>query len=235
MIDVNLLKKSGIYSANKNDFSDIDDLEKKIEDREGNSTEVESFDNDAKNNDNKKNKKSKKTSLKILTLLLMLFIAGGYYFYYHHFQDNHEIEASHIEELILYSLNNEDISIESIRFDSSNIEFNFKISPTSFKKYKSEIGEYVNKMNSSNCLNFILSKNLFTIKSLDNIVVVNDKFDEFKPIQSFKSYDILDIDKNNLKMVIDSIFSINNAGLIDFNIVPSRDLSYSRYNILLSK
>ena len=36
MIDVNLLKKSGIYSANKNDFSDIDDLEKKIEDRDGN-------------------------------------------------------------------------------------------------------------------------------------------------------------------------------------------------------
>ena len=235
MIDVNLLKKSGIYSANKNDFSDVDDLDKKIEDREENSTEVESFNNDSKINDNKKNKKSKKTSLKILTLLLMVFIAGGYYFYYHHFQTNHEIEASHIEQLIFYSIDNEDISIESIRLDNAKIEFNFKISPVSFQKYKTEIAEYVNKMNSSKCFNFTLSKHLLTIKSLDNVVVVNDKFDESKLIQSFKSYDIVDIDANNLKMVVDSIFSINNANLIDFNIVPSRDLSYSRYNILLSK
>ena len=234
MIDVNLLKKSGIYSANKNDFSDIDDLGKKIEDREGNSAEAESFDIDSNNNDNKKNKKSKKTSLKILSLL-MLFIACGYYFYYHHFQNNHEIEASYIEELIFYSLDNEDISIESISLDNQNIEFIFKVSPVSFKKYKTEIGEYVNRMNSSNCFNFILSKHLFTIKSLHNVIVVNDKFDESKPIQDFKSHEIVDIDTNNLKMVIDSIFSINNASLIDFNIVPSRDLSYSQYNILLSK
>ena len=83
MIDVNLLKKSGIYSANKNDFSDIDDLEKRLKIGK----EILQKQNPLTMTPRItiiKNKKSKKISLKILTLLLMLFIASGYYFYYHH-------------------------------------------------------------------------------------------------------------------------------------------------------
>tara|TARA_Y100000768_G_scaffold381297_1_gene359745 strand:- start:2146 stop:2865 length:720 start_codon:yes stop_codon:yes gene_type:complete len=239
MIDVNLLKKRGIFnSTNKDDFSVTDnDLDKMVDDKIEGSKTTEVMDDDFESNYNKRSNKTKSTKSQKLAiiLLLLLIVSGGYYYFQFYMPTSHQISSSHIKELIFYTLDNEEISIESIKFNNNNLEFNLKISPTSFNEYKVKIGQYFDKMKSSSYFDYILSNQLLTIKSSDNVTIINDKFNQSISVQEFKPAAIIDIDKDRLKKAVDSIFNINNANLIDFNISPSRDLSYSLYNILLSK
>ena len=238
MIDVNLLKKKGIYSSNKDDFSAIDnDLDKMVEDKIESSKVDEVIDDNFESNYNKRSNKAKKSNSRklIIILLFLLTISGGYYYLQFYMPTSYQIGSSHIKELIFYTLDNEEILIENIKFNNNNLEFILKISPASFNEYKVKIGKYFDKMSSSAHFNYMLSNQLLTIKSSDKITIVNDKFSQKTSIQELKSASIINIDKDGLKKAVDSIFNINNASLIDFNISPSSDLSYSLYNILLSE
>ena len=238
MIDINLLKKRGVYSNNKDDFSAIDNnFDKMVDDKIESSKVDEVIDDNFESNYNKRSNKANKSNSRklIIILLFLLTISAGYYYFQFYMPTSYQIGSSHIKELIFYTLDNEDISIENIKFNNNNLEFILKISPTSFNEYKVKIGKYFDKMNSSAHFNYMLSNQLLTIKSSDKITIVNDKFSQTTSIQELKSAAIINIDKDGLKKAVDSIFNINNASLIDFNISPSSDLSYSLYNILLSE
>ncbi|MAX13067.1 MAG: hypothetical protein CMG11_03265 [Candidatus Marinimicrobia bacterium] len=238
MIDINLLKKRGVYSNNKDDFSAIDNnFDKMVDDKIESSKVDEVIDDNFESNYNKRSNKANKSNSRklIIILLFLLTISAGYYYFQFYMPTSHQIGSSHIKELIFYTLDNEDISIENIEFNNNNLEFILKISPASFNEHKVKIGKYFDKMNSSAHFNYMLSNQLLTIKSSDKITIVNDKFSQTTSIQELKSASIIDIDKDGIKKAVDSIFNINNASLIDFNISPSSDLSYSFYNILLSE
>ena len=238
MIDINLLKRKGVYSNNRDDFSAIDNnFDKMVDDKIESSKVDEVIDDNFESNYNKRSNKANKSNSRklIIILLFLLTISAGYYYFQFYMPTSYQIGSSHIKELIFYTLDNEDISIENIEFNNNNLEFILKISPASFNEYKVKIGKYFDKMNASAHFNYMLSNQLLSIKSSDKITIVNDKFNQMTSIQELKSASISDIDKDGLKKAVDSIFNINNASLIDFNISPSSDLSYSLYNILLSE
>ena len=80
----------------------------------------------------------------------------------------------------------------------------------------------------------MLSPGSLNIKSSNRIDIVNINFDESVDVQKFESNDRTDINRDDLRIVLDSVFNINNEALISFDITPS-DLSYSYYNISFSE
>ena len=235
MIDINLLNRKGVYSkSKKNKFTEIDEnIDNLIDSSNAPKIIKDDFESRHKSDNGKSEISFFKKSLKFFVLIL---VAVGIFFYYQYFIPiKHEIDSSRIKNLIFYVLGNEDISLNQVKVENDNFVITFDMSSSSFKNYKTIIGNYFDDMNKSNQFEYILSNGILKIKSSKKVIFLNDNFDQSVSSQEFESADITDIDKVALQSVLDSIFNINNKKLINFNIIPSRDHSYYYYNISLSK
>ena len=128
MIDINLLKRKGVYSNNRDDFSAIDNnFDKMVDDKIESSKVDEVIDDNFESNYNKRSNKANKSNSRklIIILLFLLTISAGYYYFQFYMPTSYQIGSSHIKELIFYTLDNEEISIESIKFNNNNLEFIF--------------------------------------------------------------------------------------------------------------
>jgi len=235
LIDINLLNRKGVYSkSKKNKFTEIDEnIDNLIDSSNAPKIIEDDFESRHKSDNGKSEISFFKKSLKFFVLIL---VAVGIFFYYQYFIPiKHEIDSSRIKNLIFYVLGNEDISLNQVKVENDNFVITFDMSSSSFKNYKTIIGNYFDDMNKSNQFEYILSNGILKIKSSKKVIFLNDNFDQSVSSQEFESADITDIDKVALQSVLDSIFNINNKKLINFNIIPSRDHSYYYYNISLSK
>ena len=237
MIDINLLNKKGVYDkSNKNDFNHIDENLDKVVDNNVKSSSGPILDDDFESTYSNQNGSSDNLKFKRISRLLIVVLAGLAIFAYYQFfkLDLHQVSSDRVKEFIFYLLDNENVTVKNITVDGNSIDMNFDISKDSFDTYKSKIGEYLDKMGGSSQFEYMLSSGSLSIKSSNGLDIVNDNFDNSIDTQDFLSSQKVGVSSDELKGLLDSVFNINNEGLIGFDITPT-DLSYYYYDISFPK
>ena len=237
MIDINLLNKKGLYDkSNKNDFNHIDENLDKAADDNIKSSSGLILDDDFESTYSNQNSSSDNFKFKKMSGLLIVVLAGLAIFTYYQFfkLDLYQVPSSSIKEFIFYVLDNENVTVKNITVDGNSIDMNFDISKDSFDTYKSKIGKYLDKMGGSSQFEYMLSEGSLSIKSSNGLDIVNGNFDNSSDIQNFLSGQKIGVSSDELKGLLDSVFNINNEGLIGFDITPT-DLSYYYYDISFPK
>jgi len=237
VIDINLLNKKGVYDkSNKNDFNHIDENLDKVVDNNVKSSSGPILDDDFESTYSNQNGSSDNLKFKRISRLLIVVLAGLAIFAYYQFfkLDLHQVSSDRVKEFIFYLLDNENVTVKNITVDGNSIDMNFDISKDSFDTYKSKIGEYLDKMGGSSQFEYMLSSGSLSIKSSNGLDIVNDNFDNSIDTQDFLSSQKVGVSSDELKGLLDSVFNINNEGLIGFDITPT-DLSYYYYDISFPK
>ena len=236
MLDINLLNKKGIYNTKNLNFNDIDEELKSLNEDFSDSINDDSKDSDNHCNDKNQSIKNGSGGKSLIYLFLLIGVfAIGFWSYQKFFNNNMQlISSKDINQLISYVLKNDQIIIDRIKINNRNIDMTFNINQETFDDYKVELNKYFEKIDKENIFNYTLSNEKLNVSSSSEVLISNDSFDESKKVQDFESDEIIDIDKISLKLILDSIFNINNQNLINFDIISTED-TYPYYNIIFIK
>jgi len=242
MLDINLLNKRGVYKPGNTDFDQIDEKIDCVVEVPSTINSNASKNDFESNYDNKKNKNTKKvlnsnrsSSKKSMLGLIVLFVTVFFSYYYYINMNTVSVSSKKISELIFHLLDDQDLQINQIKIDDK-INVRLAFNSDSFNQNKAKLGSYFKKISNQDIFEYTLSDEELSIQSIDNIRIQNLNFDESVVEEDFSTNQISDIDKQELLMVIDSIFKINNKELINFDITQSNYLKQSTYyNILFYK
>ena len=236
MIDINLLNKKGIYHSNNINFNEIDEeiTNNSMSTDESNIQEND-FESDYESKSNSMKKYNKKKTILSIFVLITLLLVGFSFYYQFYIAYKSSISSKDLNHLVNYVLENDDITIERFLVDGNGIDIIFDIDYDSFDDYKAVLDEHFKEIDNDRQFEYIISKDKLYIKYPYYLNIVNDNFNQSLEVQDMEMDNYQDIDKEKLKEVLESMFSVNSEYLPDFTITSEDIKGIISFNVSFSK